>query len=50
MYKTLSRKIKELEENNDEKQDKPEVQLKIQNYKEELDRIKKMFPENFFDS
>ena len=51
MYKTLSKLIKELEkikENSQESETK-EVELKIQNYQTELEKIKKMFPDNFFD-
>lgn len=45
MYKTLSKKIKELEKRNDSK----EIQLQIQNYQTELNKIRKMFPDSFFD-
>lgn len=44
MYKTLSKKIKELEQTKN-----PQDELKIQRYQAELDKIKKMFPENFFE-
>jgi len=46
MYKTLSKQIKELEKR---KESTKEIQLKIQNYQTELDKIRKMFPDNFFD-
>ena len=51
MYKTLSKQIKELEErkNDVEKSEIEEMELKIQNYQAELNKIKKMFPDNFFD-
>ena len=45
MYKTLSKQIKELEKRNYSK----EIQLQIQNYHAELNKIRKMFPDNFFD-
>jgi hypothetical protein len=45
MYKTLSKKIKELTKENKT----TETKLKIKNYQTELDKIKKMFPEGFFD-
>ncbi len=43
MYKTLFKKIKELENESNE------IKLKIKNYRTELDKIKKMFPDGFFD-
>ncbi len=51
MYKTLSKQIKELEKRKDNTQESEmkKIQLKIQNYQIELDKIKKMFPDNFFD-
>lgn len=51
MYKTLSKQIKELEKRKEGIQENEieEIQLKIQNYQIELDKIKKMFPDNFFD-
>ncbi len=45
MYKTLFKKIKELEKENKT----TETKLKIKNYQTELDKIKKMFPDGFFD-
>jgi hypothetical protein len=45
MYKTLFKKIKELEKENKT----AETKLKIKNYQTELDKIKKMFPDGFFD-
>ena len=51
MYKTISNQIRILEktkENTDE--DKIiEIQNKIKNYQSELNKIKKMFPDNFFE-
>lgn len=51
MYKTISKKIKELEQRNanTQKEELEEIQSKIQKYQMELNRIKDMFPENFFD-
>ncbi len=51
MYKTLSKQIKELEKR---KENTPEseiekMQIKIQSYQTELTKIKKMFPDSFFD-
>ena len=45
MYKTLFKKIKELEKENKSN----EIKLKIKNYRTELDKITKMFPDGFFD-
>jgi hypothetical protein len=52
MYKTLDKKIKELE--NKKLQIKEEstlekIQSDINQYQKEMDRIKTVFPENFFD-
>ena len=51
MYKTLSKKIIELEKIKDDTQESEmhEIQLKIQNYQNELKKIRKMFPDGFFD-
>jgi hypothetical protein len=50
MYKTLSKKIIELEKiKNTQESEIDEIQLKIQNYQNELNRIEEMFPDNFFD-
>ncbi len=51
MYKTLSKQIKELKkrEKNAQESETEEIQLKIQKYQTELDKIKKMFPDGFFD-
>ena len=51
MYKTISNQIRILEktkENADENKIN-EIQEKIKNYQTELNKIKKMFPENFFE-
>lgn len=52
MHSTLSKKIKELQEIK-EKSQKTEfelIQLKIEKYQAELNKIKKMFPDNFFEN
>ena len=51
MYKTLSKQIKELTKRKENAQESEivEIQLKIQSYQVELNKIKKMFPDNFFD-
>ncbi len=51
MYKTLSKRVKELETRKENIHENKiyEIELKIQNYRNELNRIKKMFPDNFFD-
>ena len=46
MYKTLSKKIAELQKENQTE----EIKSKIQKYKVELERIEKMFPEHFFEN
>lgn len=52
MYKTLSKKVKELKVKKDNTQENEiyEIQLKIHNYQNELNKIEKMFPDNFFDN
>jgi hypothetical protein len=51
MYKTLSKQIKTLEESkmNFEEKEGKEIQGKILKYEAEIKKIKKMFPENFFE-
>ncbi len=51
MYKTLSKQIKELEKRKEDSQEKEvkKIELKIQRYQTELNKIKKMFPDGFFD-
>ncbi len=51
MYKTLSKQIKELKKRKENTQESEigKIQLKIQSYQAELNKIKKMFPDNFFD-
>lgn len=52
MYKTLSKQIQGLEEEKKEKisgTELEEIQLKIKKYQKELNKIKEMFPEKFFE-
>ena len=55
MYKTILKKIQELENEKDSiiKKERgvkrEEIQSKIQRYQKELNKIKKMFPEDFFE-
>ncbi len=49
MYKTLSKQIKELKKKNVQGNEMGKIQLKIQSYQTELNKIKRMFPDNFFD-
>ncbi len=51
MHKTLSKQIKELEKRkgNSQESEINEIVLKIQKYQTELNKIKKMFPDGFFD-
>lgn len=51
MYKTLSNQIKALEKRreNAEENEIKEIQEKIKNYYTELNKIKKIFPDNFFE-
>ncbi len=51
MYKTLSKQIQELKNRKASTQESEikKIQSKIQSYQAELNKIKKMFPDNFFD-
>jgi len=52
MYKTLNKKIQELKNKKAQTQDKSsldEIQLDIEKYQKEIDKIKSVFPENFFE-
>jgi len=50
MYKTLTNQIKKLEKNKENLQGKEreEIELKIKNYGLEIIKIKKKFPDKFF--
>ncbi len=51
MYKTLTNQIKKLEKNKENLQGKEreEMELKIKNYGLEIIKIKKKFPDKFFE-
>ena len=50
MYRTLKKQIKELEtQKKDDEKELDETKLKIQKYNQELEKIRKMFPENYFE-
>ena len=51
MYKTLTNQIKKLEKNKEDLQGKEreEIELKIKNYGLEIIKIKKKFPDKFFE-
>jgi hypothetical protein len=52
MYKTLNKKIQDLKYKKIQTQDKStinEIQLNIEKYQKEIERIKSIFPENFFE-
>ena len=51
MYQTLSKQIQELEKKKEKisRMDLAEIQSRIKNYQKELNRIREMFPEKFFD-
>lgn len=49
MYKTILKKIQELENKKDNILEREEIQSKIKSYQKELNKIKKMFPEGFFE-
>jgi hypothetical protein len=52
MYKTLSKKIQELQNEKTRTTDEKhliEIQQKISQYQNEAEKIKSKFPENFFD-
>ncbi|MCH9658850.1 hypothetical protein K0U27_09230 [archaeon] len=51
MYKTLTSQINKLKEDkkNLKDEEREEIELKIQIYESEIIKIKKKFPDNFFD-
>lgn len=49
MYKTILNQIDYLEKIKSDSDDEIEIQTKINNYKTELNKIKKKFPDNYFD-
>lgn len=50
LFKTISNQIKklEIEKNNASQEEIIRIQKRIQNYNNELEKIKEMFPHNFF--
>ena len=53
MYKSISKQIQQLnlEKNNTTKEEeRQKIESKIQTYHKELDKIREMFPEGFFDT
>jgi len=52
LYKTLNKKIQDLKNQKDQTHDEStldEIQSKIERYQKEIDRIKSIFPEDFFE-
>ncbi len=52
LYKTLNKKIQDLENKKDQTLDEStfdEIHSKIERYQKEIDRIKSIFPEDFFE-
>ncbi len=49
MYKTILNQIDYLEKIKSDSEDDIEIQTKINNYKTELNKIKKKFPDNYFN-
>ena len=49
MYKTLSKRIEDLEQKLKQTNEIVEIQKKIKKYKIERQKIKEMFPEHFFE-
>ena len=50
MYKTILKQIEKLEKENILRNNQTEIQNKIKMYELELEKIEKMFPENFFEN
>ena len=53
MYKNLNKKVRELKTEQNKTQNeiqKNEIQIKIETYQKEMDKIKSIFPDDFFDS
>ncbi len=52
LYKTLNKKIQNLKNQKDQTYDEStldEIQSKIERYQKEIERIKSIFPEDFFE-
>ena len=53
MYKSISKKVQQLnlqKSNAAEEKERQEIESKIQTYNKELDKIREMFPVDFFDT
>ena len=50
LYRTISNQIKSLEEQKKSLENTEDIDSKIKKYQAELDKIKKMFPDNFFEN
>ena len=50
MHKTILKQIEKLKKENILKNNQTEIQNKIKIYELELEKIEKMFPENFFEN
>ena len=50
IYRTISNQIKILQEQKNSQKDNAELESKIKKYQQELEKIKKMFPDNFFEN
>ena len=53
LYKNLNKKIMDLknqQKNTEKESDVKEIQSKIETYQKEVDKIKTIFPENFFEN
>ena len=52
MYKNLNKKVRELKTEQNKTQNeiqKNEIQIKIETYQKEMDKIKSIFPDDFFE-
>lgn len=49
IYKTISNQIKSLEKQKENPENTEELNSRILKYQKELDKIKKMFPDSFFE-
>ena len=52
MYKTLNKKIRDLKNKKEQTQNESsldEIQAKIEQYQKEINKIKSIFPEDFFE-
>ena len=52
LYKNLNKKVRELKTEQNKTQNeiqKKEIQIKIETYQKEMDKIKSIFPDDFFE-